>query len=116
MNTQGRTFGRNMYYYMTKKGMNEQQLADMTGYSYLDIIRIKDARLFVPKDEKRLIADVLEVPLDKLLDVQICDGVNDPVIECRGEFSSPERKNTILDLFDTYCDIQEIYYMGKRIS
>ena len=28
--------------------------------------------------------------------------------ECRGEFSSPENKKIILDLFDTYCDVQEV--------
>ncbi len=29
-------------------------------------------------------------------------------LECRGEFSSEENKKKILDLFDTYCDVQEV--------
>ena len=28
--------------------------------------------------------------------------------ECRGEFSEPSNKKIIFDLFDTYCDIQEV--------
>ena len=108
MTNQGRVFGRNMYYFMKKNSIKNEDLAEKTGYSVIDIAKIKDARLFLPREDMESIANVLRVSVDDLLDEELCKGEKDPLIECRGEFSSEENKDKILDLFDAYCDIQEM--------
>lgn len=68
-----------------------------------------DARMFLTADEKEHIAAELSIPLEQLYEPQP-DRVyeNAGCFECRGEFSNPINKKTIFDLFDTYCDVQEV--------
>lgn len=109
MANKGRVFGRNMYYYMIEKKISPEELAGRLGYLVEEIRKIFDARLFVDRLEKKDIAEALGVSLEDLLDEKkIIPQDSRSLIEYRGEFSKEENKEHILDLFDMYCDIQEL--------
>ena len=109
MEKESRVFGCNLRFYLKQKEMQPEQLADRLGYSEYEIQKIMDARLFLDRKEQEQIAEVLGVPLDILyepLEDKYYESAG--CLECRGEFSTVERKKEILDLFDIYCDIQEV--------
>lgn len=109
MSERSRVFGNNVRVYLNKREMEPKQLADRLGYSEQELRRILDARLFLTTEEKEQIAAELGVTVETLYEVQ-ADLVyeNAGCYECRGEFSEPANKKIIFDLFDTYCDIQEV--------
>jgi len=108
MKDTSRVFGNNLQYYLKQKGIQPEKIADMLGYSPYEIRKIMDARLFLDRQEQAQIAEVLEMPVDQLYE-ELEDELYESAgcLECRGKFSTAERKKEILDLFDVYCDIQE---------
>ncbi len=109
MSERSRVFGNNLRVYLNEKKMEPEQLAERLNYSVQEVRRIMDARLFLTAEEKEQIAAELGVALETLYEVQ-ADSVyeNAGCYECRGEFSEPSNKKIIFDMFDTYCDIQEV--------
>lgn len=109
MREKSRVFGNNLRFYLEQKGMQPEQLAKKLGYSEHEIQKMMDARLFLDRQEQQQIADTLNVPLDVMYEPQK-DHIYESVgcFECRGEFSTADNKKVILDLFDVYCDIQEV--------
>lgn len=109
MSEKSRLFGSNLRVFLKEKNIKPECFAEQIGYSVQEIRRIMDARLFLTMEERDEIATALGVTLDELYQVQ-----DDKIyewagcLECRGEFSKPEYKKKILDLFDTYCDVQEL--------
>ena len=102
-----RVFGENVYRLMVKKGINSSMLATTLGYKEDEVRKIFDARLFLDDDERENIAKALDTTIDKLYnDAELETEGN--YIEYRGSFTSEDNKNLILDMFDAYCDIQEI--------
>lgn len=109
MEKSSRVFGSNLRFYLKQKEMQPKQLADRLGYSEHEIQKVMDARLFLDKEEQGEVADVLEIPLETLyepLEDKCYESAG--CLECRGEFSTAGNKKEILDLFDVYCDIQEV--------
>lgn len=109
MSERSRVFGNNVRVYLNKREMEPEQLAKRLGYSEQEVRRIMDARLFLTTEEKEQIAAELGVTVETLYEVQedlIYE--NAGCYECRGGFSQPSNKKIIFDLFDTYCDIQEV--------
>lgn len=109
MINKNRVFGQNVYYNMMNKNSNVLYWAERLGFSEQDLRRIFDARLFLDTKEKEEIARALGVSMENLFD----DNMEIPhdersLIEYRGAFSKKENKEKILDLFDMYCDIQEL--------
>lgn len=109
MSEKSRMFGNNLRVYLNKREMEPEQLAERLGYSGQEVLRIMDARLFLTAEEKEQIAAELGVTVEALYEDQE-DRIYESAgcYECRGEFSEPSNKKTIFDLFDTYCDIQEV--------
>ena len=109
MGKDSRVFGSNLRFYLRQKEMQPQQLAERLGYSEYEIQKMMDARLFLDKQEQEQIASVLEISLDTLYE-PLGDACYESAgcLECRGEFSTAENKKEILDLFDVYCDVQEV--------
>lgn len=108
MSKVSRVFGQNLGCLIKEKKINESELAERLGYSIQDIKNIMDSRLFIPKVEKEQIAETIGVSLVDLLHEKEWGTTSNPLIECRGYFSSESSQNEILDLFDAYCDIQEM--------
>ena len=109
MEKKSKVFGNNLRFYLQQKGIGIGQFADKLGYSEHEIQKIMDARLFLDSQEKEQIAEALEMTVDALyepLEDRCYESAG--CFECRGEFSTEENKEAILDLFDVYCDIQEI--------
>ncbi|MCM1256747.1 MAG: helix-turn-helix domain-containing protein [Roseburia sp.] len=108
MKNTSRVFGSNLRYYLKQKGIQLEQITAKLGYSEYEIQKIMDARLFLDRQEQKQIAEVLEMPLERLyetLDDEAYESAG--CLECRGRFSTAKNKKEILDLFDVYCDIQE---------
>lgn len=109
MSEKSRIFGNNLRVFLKSKNMQPEHLAEQLGYSAQEVRRMMDARLFLTMEEREEIANALDVTVDDLYQVQD-DKTYERAgcLECRGEFSQPEHKKEILDLFDIYCDIQEL--------
>lgn len=109
MGQKSRLFGNNLRFYLEQKGLRSNQLAERLGYSDYEIQKIMDARIFLDRNEQEQIAEALGLSIDVLneaLDDQLYEKAG--CFECRGEFSSAENKKKIFDMFDVYCDIQEV--------
>ncbi len=109
MKEKSRVFGNNLRFYLEQRQMQPKQLALRLGYSEQEIWKIMDARLFPDNEERKQIAEALNLPLDVLYQAQE-DKCYEKAgcFECRGEFSDADQKKQIFDLFDIYCDIQEV--------
>lgn len=109
MREKSRVFGHNLRFYLNQKGMRPEQLAKKLGYSEYEIQKMMDARLFLDRQEQQQIAKALDVSLDVMYESQK-DHIYESVgcFECRGKFSTANNKKIILDLFDVYCDVQEV--------
>lgn len=109
MREKSRVFGYNLRFYLKQRKMQPSQLADYLGYSEYEIQKMMDARLFLDRQEQEEIADAIGVSVDELYEVLDDKCYEDAgCLECRGEFSTAENKKKILDLFDFYCDVQEV--------
>lgn len=109
MSEKSRIFGNNLQVFLKEKDIQPEHLAERLGYSVQEVRRMMDARLFLTMEEREDIADALGVTIDDLY--QVHDDKTYEMagcLECRGEFSQPENKKKILDLFDIYCDVQEL--------
>lgn len=108
MREQSRVFGNNLRFYMNRAGMEVEELAEKLGYSVYEVQKLMDARLFLEREEKEQIAEILGVTVDSLYEI-LDDKCYEQAgcMECRGKFSTAEHKKEILDLFDAYCDVQE---------
>lgn len=106
MREKSRIFGNNVRFYLKQRGMTSGQFADQAGYSEDEIQRLMDGRLFLDRQEQ--LANILGVTIEDLYE-RLTDDKYEKAgcLECRGEFSTMENKDRILNLFDIYCDIQE---------
>lgn len=109
MNEKNRIFGNNLQVILYDKGIQPEVFAKQIGYSTQEMRRIMDARLFLTTGEKEEIANALDVTVDTLYQAQD-DKIYERAgcLECRGKFSTPASQKKILDLFDVYCDTQEL--------
>lgn len=102
-----RIFGENVYRLMCLNKFSPESLAEILGYKTDEVRKFFDARLFLDDTERENIARVLGTTVEDLYR-EVEPESEDSYIEYRGSFSSEDHKNKILDLFDAYCDIQEI--------
>jgi plasmid maintenance system antidote protein VapI len=102
-----RIFGENVYRLMVKKGLNSNLLATALGYEADEVRKIFDARTFLDDEERKNIARVLDTTVENLYNNEELEAEGN-YIEYRGSFTSQDNKKLILDMFDAYCDIQEI--------
>ncbi len=89
--------------------MSPSVVAKNLGYTEQEVLKAMDGRLFLDKNEKESIAKLLDVSLSEM--INNTDNINEQsngCIEYRGSFSTEENRDFILDLFDAYCDIQEM--------
>ena len=109
MNEKNRVFGNNVKLSIVNGGLDEKKVAEHLGYSKYDLWKIMDGRLFLDEEEKADIAEELHTTIEDLYVVRPQGEYRAAgCMECRGDFSRAENKSFILDLFDIYCDVQEI--------
>lgn len=114
MSEKDRVFGYNLRYYLWKDDINATDFANRLGYSLVDLWRIESARVFLDSSECEDIAAALGISLEDMYVEQSEENYeNAGCFECRGCFENSANKKKILDLFDTYCDIQEMLFESK---
>ena len=114
MNEKNRVFGYNLKYYLWEKKIDAFEFAKSLGYSLADLWRIEDARVRLDRSEREEIAKALRLSVEEMyVEKAESDYELAECFECRGHFVDPKNKEKILDLLDTYCDVQEMLVDSK---
>lgn len=109
-----RVLGNNINLLLNQKGITKEDFASALGYSVFDVQKLCDARLSTSKADLQDIARFLQVDESSLFtDLGEKAYVGDGFMHCMGEFKSKANKNKILDIFDMYCDMQELLNMNE---
>lgn len=109
-----RILGNNINLLLNQKGVTKENFAEAMGYTVFDVQKLCDARLSTSAEDLKDIAQFFEVDESSLFtDLGDKTYVGDGFMHCMGEFSSRENKNKILDIFDMYCDMQELLAMNE---
>ena len=117
MKSHNRFWGQNLSVYMKQKGMSVSDIASKTGYSEEEIKRIIESRLFINSSEKEAFAKTLSVSTEDFSKVPSDKELEESgYMECRGKFSSTNNREKILDMFDAYCDIQELVLHARETN
>ena len=96
MGEKNRIFGFNLKYYLWEKKIASSDFAENLGYSIVDLWRYA-----IWEKMQRQLDDMFKEKSEHDYELAQC-------FECRGHFENENNKKKILDLFDTYCDIQEM--------
>lgn len=108
-----RILGNNINLLLNQRGIKYEDFAKALGYSVSDVHRLCDARLGTSTEDIKDIAQFLEVEESGLfVDKGEKAYVGDGFMHCMGEFKYIENKYKILDIFDMYCDMQELLAMN----
>ena len=105
MSRLGRKLGANIYTAMQNAGLDREQMADRTGYSFRDICRMLDGRLIITPIRLNKMAEAIGIEKTDLTGE--LDGNLAPELEYMKEFDNPENLDKILDLIDMYVELEE---------
>ena len=112
MSERGRLFGNNLKLILSERGISEEYFAEQTGYTTYELQEIMDARVILDQQARGKIASQLGVDEEAMYEQRSEDSyMAAGYMECRGRFEDTENKKLILDLFDIYCDMQEVLAM-----
>lgn len=115
MSEKNRIFGFNLKYYLWEQNIDISEFARKLGYSISDMWRIEDARVILDQTEREDIANALHVSVEEMFEEKSEEQYElAECFECRGHFADKNNKKRILDLFDTYCDVQEMLTDSKE--
>lgn len=104
-----RILGNNCKMLLNEKGISKEEFAEQLGYSYFDVEKLCDGRLYTTEEDIRDIATFFEVTTEELCMEQDGDrykGVG--FMHCMGQFKKKENREKILDILDMYCDLKEV--------
>lgn len=114
MSERGRLFGNNLKLLLSEKGISDESFAGQIGYTPYELQEIMDARVILNQQDREKIAVQLGVAEENLYKQRPeASYIAAGCMECRGSFEHPENKKLILDLFDIYCDMQEVLAMEE---
>lgn len=104
-----RVFGNNLKLSLVQNNIRPEDFARRIGCTEYNLFQIMDARLILDMDEENTIAEALNTSVNDMY-VERNSNIyeNAGCYECRGTFSDNKNKKLILDLFDIYCDVQEM--------
>ena len=104
-----RIIGNNIFVLLKNTGTDVSQMANDLGYSNDDLVRILEGRTFLSMEEIKEFADFFKVDVDDLLEKK-----TDEIYEKAGcihynhHFKNQANLETIMDIFDLICDIEEV--------
>lgn len=102
-------FGYNLRKIIEEKKLDYKEVAESLEYEIIDFCRVLDGRCVLSYDEQQDIADYLHVSVEELLEQQSIENYAAAgCFEFRGQFEYPENFDKIMELFDDYCDVQEL--------
>ena len=112
MSERARLFGNNLKLILSERGIDEKKFAEQLEYTLYELQGIMDARVILNQQSREKIAEQLGIEeADMYVQREDAAYIAAGCMECRGSFSHAENKKLILDLFDIYCDIQEVLAM-----
>lgn len=112
MSERGRLFGNNLKLLLSERGIPEDNFAQQIGYTIYELQQIMDARVILDQQTRERIATQLGVDEETMYEQMSEDSyMMAGCMECRGRFEHSENKKLVLDLFDIYCDMQEVLAM-----
>lgn len=117
MREENRLFGNNMRYFMYHDNVTIETLAKDLNYSETEVLRIMGARVYVSLPEQKRIANYLKKDLsDFMVRRDSKEYENAGCYECFGDFSNPTNRDFIFNIFDLYCDVQEMIVSEPPIT
>ena len=109
-----RILGSNIKLLLNERGVSTEEFAESLGYSFFDVQKLCDARLFTTEDDIKDIANYFNVAVEDLyFDQGDSKYTGEGFIHCIGQFKSYENKQKVLDIFDMYCDLKESLEINK---
>ena len=112
MSERGRVFGNNLKLLLKERGVPEEAFAKQIGHTVYELQEIMDARVILDHQTRECIAKQLGVDEAVMYEQRPeASYIAAGCMECRGSFEHSDNKKLILDLFDIYCDIQEVLAM-----
>ena len=112
MSERGRLFGNNLKLLLFERGISEEHFAEQIGYTTYELQEVMDARVILDQQARGRITSQLGADEENMYERRTEDSyMAAGCMECRGRFERPENKKLILDLFDIYCDMQEVLAM-----
>ena len=101
-----RKIGFNIYMFMQDAGLEPEDFAVKLNYSFRDVCRIIDGRVFLPPVELERIAKVLGTTKAELVCHEAEEHVPSESLYTK-KFTNPDNLNMVLDLMDEYVDLVE---------
>lgn len=112
MSERGRLFGNNLKLLLNEQGISEDNFAQQIGCTTYELQEIMDARVILDQQTRARIATQLGVYEEAMHEQRPeASYMAAGCMECRGSFEHSENKKLVLDLFDIYCDMQEVLAM-----
>ncbi len=107
MNATSKKIGMGVYEACRSKGIDLKELAEKTGYSYRDIRRIIEGKLWISPKDLALVADAVGETSDSLIYYEPTDQMLLPDLEYNKKFSESNNLYKIIDLLDMYIELRE---------
>lgn len=92
---------------LTEKYKKKDEICDKLGFNEYDYNRLINGRLSITPNQLRLIAEVLLITPQEMLDYRNKDGYS-CLIHYRTPYSYQRNCNEILDIIDNYIDFAEV--------
>ena len=106
LNNVMRKIGFNIYMFMQDAGLEPEDFATKLNYSYGDVSRIINGRVFLPPVELERIAKVLGTTKAELVCHEAEEHVPSESLYTK-KFTNPDNLNMVLDLMDEYVELVE---------
>ena len=106
MNNVMRKIGFNIYMFMQDAGLEPEDFATKLNYSFMDVCRIIDGRVFLSPVELERIAKVLGTTKAELVCHEAEKYIHSESLYAK-KFTNPHNLNMVLDLMDEYVDLVE---------
>lgn len=103
-----RILGNNIQLLLKQNNIDKYNVASELGYSGDDFVRICEGRVFLPMDQIGNIAEYFQTSITDLLARKTDDEYqNAGCIHYNHSFKKQENLDTIMELFDLICDVEE---------
>ena len=99
--------GMGIYEACRAKGINLEELAKKTGYSYRDIRRIIEGKLWISPKNLALVADSVGETSKSLIYFEPTEKMLLPDLEYNKKFSDSNNLYKIIDMLDMYIELRE---------